>query len=146
MVHEKQKSGDPDYDDKVPADQHVGRMVIAGDGREVLITEANGPVNLDGSHANLDDPKGEAGDNRPAPGEVATKASEVQTYDTKAMPAKNLGTANSSQELDDLLAQDGQETQELSSQQSGDQARAEQVEAEQSAAPAAKPARTRTAK
>lgn len=107
MVHEKKKSGDPDYDDKVPADQHVGRIVTAGDGREVLITESNGPVDrVTGQHVNLDDPKGEAGDNRPAPGEVATDVSEVQTYDTEAMPAKNLGTVNSQQELNDKLAED----------------------------------------
>jgi hypothetical protein len=102
VVHEKKKSGDPDYDDKVPADRHVGKVVTAGDGREVRITEANGPQNLDGTHANLDDPKGDAGDNRPAPGEVAEEESSVQTYDTEATPAKNLGTVNSQQELDNL--------------------------------------------
>lgn len=102
MVHEKKKSGDPDYDDKVPADQHVGTVVTAGDGREVRITEANGPQNLDGTHANLDDPKGEDGDNRPAPGGVATEVSDVQTYDAEATPAKNLGTVNSQADLDKL--------------------------------------------
>jgi hypothetical protein len=102
MVHEKAKSGDPDYDDKVPADRHVGKTVTAGDGREVRLTEANGPQNLDGTHANLDDPKGDAGDNRPTPGEVATEESEVQTYDSSDVPAENLGTVNSSEDLERL--------------------------------------------
>ena len=102
MVHEKKRSGDPDYDDKVPADAHVGKVVTAGDGREVRITEANGPQNLDGTHANLDDPKGDEGDNRPKPGDVAKEESTVQTYDTEATPAKNLGTVNSSADLDKL--------------------------------------------
>jgi hypothetical protein len=124
MVHEKSKSGDPDYDDKVPADRHVGKVVTAGDGRQVRITEANGPQNLDGTHANLDDIKGEAGDNRPAPGEVAEAESSVQTYDAEATPAKNLGTVNSQAELDALSEDDGQETRGL---QSGDQDIAERI-------------------
>lgn len=117
MVHEKSKSGDPDYDDKVPADAHVGKVVTAGDGREVRITEANGPQNLDGTHANLDDIKGEDGDNRPAPGEVATEESTVQTYDTEATPAKNLGTVNSQADLDKL---DPAKTEDSKGAQSGD--------------------------
>jgi len=138
VVHEKKRSGDPDYDDKVPADQHVGRIVTAGDGREVIITEATGPTNLDGTHANLDDPKGDAADNRPAPGEVATEVSEVQTYDAEATPAKNLGTVNSQADLDNLLAKDGAGPAEA---QPGEVAAAEN----EAAAPV-KPARTRTAK
>ena len=27
MVYEKKKSGDPDYDDKVPAEQHAFRLL-----------------------------------------------------------------------------------------------------------------------
>lgn len=80
MVYEKKRSGDPDYDDKVPADQHAAKVVRAGDGREVIMTESNGPVNPDGTHADIRDPQGDAGDNRPAPGDVATEASTVQTY------------------------------------------------------------------
>lgn len=81
MVYDKAKSGDPDYDDKVPAEQHVGKTVTTPDGREVLITEAGGPVDpATGAHASLDAPADE-GDNRPAPGGVATEASSVQTYD-----------------------------------------------------------------
>jgi hypothetical protein len=81
MVYDKAKSGDPDYDDKVPAEQHVGKTVTAPDGREVLLTEATGPVDrVTGQHVNLDAPADE-GDNRPAPGGVADEASSVQTYD-----------------------------------------------------------------
>ena len=139
MVYEKKKSGDPDYDDKVPADRHVGKVVTAGDGREVRITEANGPQNLDGTHANLDDPKGEAGDNRPAPGAVAEEESTVQTYDAKDTPAKNLGKVNSQAEADALTTKDQDDPAE---QQSGD-AKA----AENAAAAAPKPAaRKSTAK
>ena len=85
MVYEKKRSGDPDYDDKVPLVKQVGEVVKGDDGREVRITTANGPQNLDGTHANLEDPKGDETDNRPAPGEQATEESEVQTYDTKTV-------------------------------------------------------------
>lgn len=91
MVYEKKRSGDPDYDDKVPADVHAAKTVTAGDGRTVLMTEATGPVDAQGQHVNLDDPAGDATDNRPAPGEVATEVSEVQTYkpeDTPTVKAK----------------------------------------------------------
>lgn len=128
MVHEKKRSGDPDYDDKVPADQHVGQVVTAGDGREVRITEANGPQNLDGTHANLDDIKGDARDNRPAPGDVATEESTVQTYDAEATPAKNLGTVNSQADLDKLAPA------EEKTGQSGDAAQAEQAASAQKGA------------
>lgn len=81
MVHDKAKSGDPDYDDKVPMEDQVGKTVTAGDGREVLISESVGPIDrVTGQHVNLDDPAGDAEDNRPAPGDVATEASTVQTY------------------------------------------------------------------
>ena len=80
MVYDKKRSGDPDYDDKVPAEQHAAKVVRAGDGREVYMTEATGPVNPDGTHADIRDPQGDAQDNRPAPGDVATEPSEVQTY------------------------------------------------------------------
>lgn len=87
MVYEKKRSGDPDYDDKVPADQQAGgKTVTAGDGREVFVSDSLGPVNPDGSHADLDDPKGDAADNRPAPGQVATEPSEVQTYSPEDTP------------------------------------------------------------
>jgi hypothetical protein len=72
MVYDKKKSGDPDYDDKVPAEQHGAKVVRAGDGTEVYMTESNGPVNAFGAHVNLDEPA-DAGDNRPAPGDVATE-------------------------------------------------------------------------
>jgi hypothetical protein len=81
MVHPKKKSGDPDYDDKVPMDEHLPKTVKDADGNDVAITETAGPVNADGSHAALD---AESGDNRPAPGEVATESSTVQEYDASA--------------------------------------------------------------
>ncbi len=31
------------------------KVVRAGDGREIFLTESSGPVNRDGSHASLDD-------------------------------------------------------------------------------------------
>lgn len=86
MVYDKARSGDPDYDDKVPADQHSAKVVTAGDGTEVIMTKANGPVNRAGEHVNLDDPAGDAKDNRPVPGQVATEASEVQTYSAEDTP------------------------------------------------------------
>jgi len=134
MVHEKKKSGDPDYDDKVPAERHVGQVVTAGDGREVRLTEANGPQNLDGTHANLDDPKGDDGDNRPAPGGVAKEESTVQTYDAEATPAKNLGTVNSQADLDKLAP-----SKNDGGQQSGDAEIAERLDAQ-----APKPAKRTT--
>ena len=80
MVYDKNRSGDPDFDDKQPADQHAAEIVTGADGRDVLLTEANGPIDrVTGAHASLDD-KPDAQDNRPAPGEVATETSEVQTY------------------------------------------------------------------
>jgi len=90
MVYDKAKSGDPDYDDKVPAEQHMGKTVTAPDGREAIITEATGPVDAaTGQHVNLDAAPAGEGDNRPAPGGVAAEASDVQTYDRDDVaPAK----------------------------------------------------------
>lgn len=88
MVYEKAKSGDPDYDDKQPIQQHAGRLVTNKDGREVLITDVLGPVDrYTGEHVTLDGPTAEDLDNRPAPGEVATEASSVQTYTVEDTPA-----------------------------------------------------------
>jgi len=88
MVHEKAKSGDPDFDDKVPLDQHVGgKTVTAGDGREVFVSDTLGPINPDGSHASLDEAPDE-GDNRPKPGGQATEASSVQVADVKPPAAR----------------------------------------------------------
>lgn len=80
MVHDKKRSGDPDYDDKVPMSEQVGERVTGPDGQEVIVTETIGPVNLDGSHADLNSPRDDR-DNRPAPGGVATESSTVQIYD-----------------------------------------------------------------
>lgn len=88
MVYDKAKSGDPDYDDKQPIEQHGGPVVTAGDGRMVMLSESVGPVDVaTGQHVDMDDPEGTAGDNRPAPGEVATAHSDVQTYSAEDTPA-----------------------------------------------------------
>jgi hypothetical protein len=81
MVYAKNKSGDPDYDDKHPIEAHSGGKIVKGpDGRDVLMSEVVGPVDLyTGEHVNMD-VSPEDLDNRPAPGEVATEASSVQTY------------------------------------------------------------------
>lgn len=85
MVHPKAKSGDPDYDDKVPAEQHAGGLVVsAGDG--VILSKVNGPVDADGAHVNLAVDETDL-DNRPAPGDVATEPSEVQQYSVEDTPA-----------------------------------------------------------
>lgn len=87
MVYEKAKSGDPDFDDKQPIEQHAGRIVTAPDGRDVIMSESNGPTDpATGEHVNLDEAP-DARDNRPAPGEVATETSEVQTYTAEDTPA-----------------------------------------------------------
>lgn len=87
MAYDKNKSGDPDYDDKQPIEQHAGKVVQSADGREVLLTEAAGPVDrATGQHVDLEaDPA--AGDNRPAPGGVAAETSEVQTSEDPASGA-----------------------------------------------------------
>lgn len=94
MVHDKKRSGDPDYDDKVPLKDQLGETVKGPDGQDVLVTESVGPVNPDGSHANLDEPADER-DNRPAEGGVATEPSEVQVYDPPTATDKG-GTADKS--------------------------------------------------
>jgi hypothetical protein len=87
MVHEKKKSGDPDYDDKKPIADQTGRLATSPDGREVIIHEATGPVDrYTGEHVNIDGPTAEDLDNRPAPGGQATEESEVQTYSVKDTP------------------------------------------------------------
>ncbi len=63
MVHAKKKSGDPDFDDKVPLSQQIGEQVEV-DGETVVIHEAIGPVGPDGSHRNLE-PVEDAVDDRP---------------------------------------------------------------------------------
>lgn len=95
MVYDKKRSGDPDYDDKVPPAQH-GVVKKAPDGTQYMESPSTGPVNLDGSHFNLDDHNlaDAAGDNRPAPGQVATEASVVQQYDPADAPhAEGTGIA-----------------------------------------------------
>ena len=88
MVYDKARSGDPDYDDKQPIEHHGGPVVTAGDGRMVMPSESVGPVDVaTGQHVDMDDPEGRGGDNRPAPGEVATEASSVQTYTVEDTPA-----------------------------------------------------------
>lgn len=113
MVYDKTKSGDPDYDDKQPREAHGGKLVTAPDGREVLMTEAAGPVDAaTGQHVNLDPAVEDGLDNRPAPGGVADAPSEVQTYsvedtpvgDAKAEGAKTSAKTNQSPAADENRA------------------------------------------
>lgn len=53
MVHAKKKSGDPDFDDKVPLSEQLGEQVEV-DGETVTVTKTVGPVGPDGSHRNLE--------------------------------------------------------------------------------------------
>lgn len=90
MVHAKKKSGDPDYDDKVPAGDQI-KVVRAGDGTEIArLDPALGPVSATGEHVNLVDPKAEELDTRPAPGEVAEVKAEVQTYQPEDVPREEV--------------------------------------------------------
>lgn len=121
MVYDKAKSGDPDYDDKVPMEDQVGKIVTAGSGREVLITEANGPVDrVTGQHVSLQDPQGDAEDNRPAPGDVATESSAVQTYTAE-------DTAIPKQSVEDLQKEEDQRRKDEDDKQSSDKLETEDV-------------------
>jgi hypothetical protein len=98
MVYEKRKSGDPDFDDKVPPGEH-GRVVTAGDGTPVaLLSESVGPVTLDGEHYNLGGEKAEDLDTRPAPGEVAEVKAEVQTYEPEDVPFEEVSEEDAEKE------------------------------------------------
>jgi hypothetical protein len=89
MVHEKKKSGDPDYDDKVPTGDHL-TTVRAGDGTVIgRVDPALGPVTPEGSHLAID-VTAEDLDTRPAPGEVAEVKAEVQTYTAEDVPSESL--------------------------------------------------------
>lgn len=90
MVYEKKKSGDPDYDDKVPLRDQGLTVVKAGDGTIVgRIDPALGPVTPDGQHLSTIDP--EDLDTRPAPGEVAEYKADVQTYSAEDVPHEEVG-------------------------------------------------------
>ncbi len=85
MVYDKARSGDPDYDDKQPPSHHAGGVVVsAGDG--VIIDPVTGPRDGEGAHVNLAVETMDL-DNRPSPGNVAEKASEVQDYGPEDTPA-----------------------------------------------------------
>jgi hypothetical protein len=90
MVYAKKKSGDPDYDDKVPAAEH-NTVVRGGDGTIIArLDPALGPVSVDGEHVNLEDPKSEEKDTRPAPGDQAEVKAEVQTYQPEDVPREEV--------------------------------------------------------
>jgi hypothetical protein len=92
MVHEKKKSGDPDFDDKVPAADHL-TVVTAGDGKIVgRLDPALGPVTPEGSHLPMVDP--EELDTRPAPGEVAEYKADVQTYSAEDTPHEEVAQSS----------------------------------------------------
>ena len=84
MVYDKKKSGDPDFDDKVPAGDHL-TVVTAGDGKIVgQISPSLGPITPEGAHLSVVDPK--ELDTRPAPGEKAEYKADVQTYSAEDVP------------------------------------------------------------
>lgn len=85
MVYDKVRSGDPDYDDKQPPEFHAGGAVVsAGDG--IIVTPATGPIDASGAHVNLAVDEHDL-DNRPSPGNVADKPSEVQQYSAEDTPS-----------------------------------------------------------
>ena len=89
MVYEKKKSGDPDYDDKVPPAEH-NTVVRAGDGTIVgRVDPALGPVTPDGEHLAIDT-TAEDLDTRPEPGGQADVKAEVQTYTPEDVPAEEV--------------------------------------------------------
>jgi len=91
MVYDKKRSGDPDYDDKVPPAEHTA-VQTAPDGTKYRVYKDQGPTTMDGEHFNLADHDlaDLDGDNRPAPGEVATEASSVQSYDPADAPSNEV--------------------------------------------------------
>lgn len=92
MVYEKKKSGDPDFDDKVPPAEH-NTVVRAGDGTIVgRMDPALGPVTPDGAH--LPQTSAEELDTRPAPGEVAEEKSDVQSYTAEDTPHAEVALAD----------------------------------------------------
>ncbi len=140
MVMEKRKSGDPDFDDKVPPNEHAATVVKAGDGSLAgYLTDSVGPVDASGAHVNLgQDPDGGL-DTRPAPGEVAEVKAEVQTYTPEDLPVKEVS-------VDEALARES----EAVTSQSGDEAAAaksdeDKAEATKAAANTAAPAKRTTA-
>lgn len=101
MVHEKKKSGDPDYDDKVPAAEHQ-TVVRGGDGTIIArLDPALGPVSMSGEHVNLTDPDAEELDTRPAPGEVAEEKATVQTYKPEDVPREEVSVDEALTPADD---------------------------------------------
>jgi|SRR6187397_1412372 hypothetical protein len=141
MVYDKKRSGDPDYDDKVPADQHAAKVVRAGDGREVIMTESVGPVNPDGTHADIHDPAGDEGDHRPAPGDVATEPSTVQTYTPEDGPQPKV------QDVEDLDREEAQRREADGDKSSSDTDAQRPVDAPKSEVPSApRPTGRRTGK
>lgn len=57
MVHAKKKSGDPDFDDKVPLAEQVGVKVKGPDGEELIANPITGVTTPDGRHATLEKEK-----------------------------------------------------------------------------------------
>ncbi len=114
MVYDKKKSGDPDFDDKVPAGDHL-TVVTAGDGKVVgQLSDSLGPITPEGAHLSVIDP--EELDTRPAPGGVAEYKSDVQTYTAEDVPREEVGLdsldrpAETTAGLDALKAKDGQKS------------------------------------
>lgn len=102
MVYDKKRSGDPDYDDKQPPAEH-GRVVTAGDGTQVLISDSLGPTTMAGAHYAFDAPDlaDHPDDNRPEPGGVADATSGVQSYGSDSAPTQKMTEADYRAEVAD---------------------------------------------
>lgn len=102
MVYDKNRSGDPDYDDKQPPEFHAGGPVVsAGDG--VIIDPVTGPRNMDGAHASLVTTTDDL-DNRPSPGGVAKAGSLVQDYKPEDTPTVGKEVSADSGDVEQIKA------------------------------------------
>lgn len=110
MAYDKEKSGDPDFDDKVPPAEH-NTVVTGGDGQVIgRLTESTGPTTPTGAHLNVEVDQDDL-DTRPAPGGVAETKAEVQTYDAEDVPSEKISA-------DDL--KNAQPSDEAQNRNSGD--------------------------
>jgi hypothetical protein len=140
MVYDKKKSGDPDFDDKVPAGDHF-TVVTAGDGKIIgRLDPALGPVTPEGSHLAVD-VTAEDLDTRPAPGGKAEVKAEVQTFEAEDTPHETMSLDQvKNAKSENPNAAGAIEMQEKSVQANKDLA--EQQQENEKVARGAKPART----
>lgn len=117
MVYKKERSGDPDYDDKQPPEFHAGGPVVtAGDGQEVRLSPVTGPVDAEGAHVNLAVDTTDL-DNRPSPGNVASAPSEVQDYSAEDTPTAAKSVRAESKDVQAI--KDGQASVRANAENSG---------------------------